>query len=301
MSAATSSRSCATWWKPRIDMTRERLRKDVQAKAELAAEERVIDALCGDERQRGDAAALPPHAARRRAERPRDRDRGRRYRRRRCSSRCPGQPGASVGMINIGDMLGKAFGGRTKKRKMTVAEALRGADARGERQAARPGEGRARGARVGRAERHRVHRRDRQDLRARRVPRRRRREPRGRAARPAAADRGHHGEHQARAGEDRPRAVHLLGRLPSRQAVRPAARAAGPPADPRQPRVAHPGRFPPHPDRARGEPGQAVQGAAGDREGRARLQRRRDRRDGASCRPTSTRRSRTSAPAGCTR
>ena len=34
----------------------------------------------------------------------------------------PGQPGASVGMINIGDMLGKAFGGRTKKRKMTVAE-----------------------------------------------------------------------------------------------------------------------------------------------------------------------------------
>jgi ATP-dependent HslUV protease ATP-binding subunit HslU len=35
----------------------------------------------------------------------------------------PGQPGASVGMINIGDMLGKAFGGRTKKRKMTVADA----------------------------------------------------------------------------------------------------------------------------------------------------------------------------------
>ncbi|HTG20321.1 MAG TPA: ATP-dependent protease ATPase subunit HslU, partial [Reyranella sp.] len=34
----------------------------------------------------------------------------------------PGQPGASVGMINIGDMLGKAFGGRTKKRKMTVTE-----------------------------------------------------------------------------------------------------------------------------------------------------------------------------------
>jgi ATP-dependent HslUV protease ATP-binding subunit HslU len=34
----------------------------------------------------------------------------------------PGQPGASVGMMNIGDMLGKAFGGRTKKRKMTVAE-----------------------------------------------------------------------------------------------------------------------------------------------------------------------------------
>jgi len=35
----------------------------------------------------------------------------------------PGQPGASVGMINIGDMLGKAFGGRTKKRKLKVGEA----------------------------------------------------------------------------------------------------------------------------------------------------------------------------------
>ena len=34
----------------------------------------------------------------------------------------PGMPGAQVGMINLGDMLGKAFGGRTKTRKMTVAE-----------------------------------------------------------------------------------------------------------------------------------------------------------------------------------
>ena len=50
-----------------IDMARERLRKDVRAKAELAAEDRVLDALCGAERQRGDAAALPPQAARRRA------------------------------------------------------------------------------------------------------------------------------------------------------------------------------------------------------------------------------------------
>ncbi len=44
----------------------------------------------------------------------------------------------------------------------------------------------------GREQRHRVPRRDRQDLRAR-GPRRRRRLARGRAARPAAADRGHHG------------------------------------------------------------------------------------------------------------
>jgi ATP-dependent HslUV protease ATP-binding subunit HslU len=33
-------------------------------------------------------------------------------------------PGAQMGMINIGDMFGKAFGGRTKTRKMHVKEAL---------------------------------------------------------------------------------------------------------------------------------------------------------------------------------
>ena len=31
----------------------------------------------------------------------------------------PGMPGANVGMINIGDMLGKAMGNKSKKRKMT--------------------------------------------------------------------------------------------------------------------------------------------------------------------------------------
>ena len=34
----------------------------------------------------------------------------------------PGMPGASVGVMNISDMLGKALGGRTKKRKVTVAD-----------------------------------------------------------------------------------------------------------------------------------------------------------------------------------
>jgi ATP-dependent HslUV protease ATP-binding subunit HslU len=56
------------------------------------------------------------------------------------------------------------------------------------------------------------------------------RQPGGRSARPAAADRGHDGVDQVRAGEDRPRAVHRLGRLPRGQALRPAARAAGAPA-----------------------------------------------------------------------
>jgi ATP-dependent HslUV protease ATP-binding subunit HslU len=34
----------------------------------------------------------------------------------------PGMPGAQMGMINLGDILGKGFGERTKTRRMTVAE-----------------------------------------------------------------------------------------------------------------------------------------------------------------------------------
>jgi ATP-dependent HslUV protease ATP-binding subunit HslU len=34
----------------------------------------------------------------------------------------PGMPGASMGMLNLGDIFGKAMGGRTRKRRMKVAE-----------------------------------------------------------------------------------------------------------------------------------------------------------------------------------
>ena len=105
-----------------LDMARERLRKEVRAKAELAAEERVVDALCG------------PTASEETKLRFRHKLRDNELNEREIEVELadsggpmqfeiPGQPGASVGMINIGDMLGKAFGGRTKKRKMTVAEA----------------------------------------------------------------------------------------------------------------------------------------------------------------------------------
>lgn len=105
-----------------LDMTRERLRKDVRAKAELAAEDRVLDALCG------------PTASEETRLRFRHKLRANELNDREIEIEVadtggpmqfeiPGQPGSSVGMINIGDMLGKAFGGRTKKRKMTVAEA----------------------------------------------------------------------------------------------------------------------------------------------------------------------------------
>src|SRR5690606_19777778 len=34
----------------------------------------------------------------------------------------PGMPGAQMGMLNLGDIFGKAFGERTKRKRMTIAE-----------------------------------------------------------------------------------------------------------------------------------------------------------------------------------
>jgi ATP-dependent HslUV protease ATP-binding subunit HslU len=106
-----------------IGMTRERLRKEVAAKAELRAEERVLDALCGEnagaetrakfrkmlregtlndreiEIQVADSGAgsLPTFDI-------------------------PGMPGAQMGMLNLNDMFGKMMGGRSKSRRLTVGE-----------------------------------------------------------------------------------------------------------------------------------------------------------------------------------
>ena len=66
-----------------IAMTRERLRKEVAAKAELQAEERVLDALVGPGAGPDTRAEIPPHAARGLAGQEGNRDRGVRYRRRR--------------------------------------------------------------------------------------------------------------------------------------------------------------------------------------------------------------------------
>ena len=105
-----------------IALTRERKRKDVQARAEQAAEERVIDALVGpgsgpptresfrrklragelndkeiEIEVQGGGAGMPMFEI-------------------------PGMPGAQMGAINIGDIFGKLGGGRTKTRKVTVLE-----------------------------------------------------------------------------------------------------------------------------------------------------------------------------------
>jgi ATP-dependent HslUV protease ATP-binding subunit HslU len=106
-----------------IHMARSRLKKEVEAKAELAAEERVLDALVGHN------AAPETRAKFRKMLRDGELD-DREIEIQVADTSggnmptfdIPGMPGAQMGMINLGDMLGKAFGGRTKSRKMTVHE-----------------------------------------------------------------------------------------------------------------------------------------------------------------------------------
>ncbi len=106
-----------------ITMTRTRMRRDVQARAEIAAEERVLDALVGD-----NAGAAARESFRRRL-RSGELD-GREIELEMADTGggsmptfdIPGMPGAQIGAINLNDILGKALGGRTKKRRMTVAE-----------------------------------------------------------------------------------------------------------------------------------------------------------------------------------
>ena len=104
-----------------IAMTRDHMREDVRARAKEAAEERVIEAIAG-----ADA-----------------RDATREMFRKKLRSGelddtiielevadtsnpmsmldLPGQPGSQMGRMNLGDIFGKAMGGRTSLKKMTVA------------------------------------------------------------------------------------------------------------------------------------------------------------------------------------
>ena len=106
-----------------IKETRERMRQEVTAKAEAAAEERVIDALVGAQASKDTREAF------------RKRLRDGQFADKEIEVEVtdqaggtmpmldiPGMPGSQMGMVNLGDMLGKAFGGRTRKRKMTVAQ-----------------------------------------------------------------------------------------------------------------------------------------------------------------------------------
>jgi ATP-dependent HslUV protease ATP-binding subunit HslU len=108
-----------------ITMTRERLRKSVVAKAELAAEERVLDALVGNSasaetRQKFRKLLREGALAEREIDiELQDSSGGMQL----PTFEIPGMPGAQMGMLNLQDMLGKAFGGgRAKSRRLTVAE-----------------------------------------------------------------------------------------------------------------------------------------------------------------------------------
>ena len=106
-----------------IITTREYMRDEVKANAHAAAEERVIEAIAGTDA----------------------RDATREMFRKKLKSGelddtvieldisdtsnpmggmfdIPGQPGSQMGMMNLGDLFGKAMGGRTVKKKLTVAE-----------------------------------------------------------------------------------------------------------------------------------------------------------------------------------
>ncbi|TMJ58803.1 MAG: ATP-dependent protease ATPase subunit HslU [Alphaproteobacteria bacterium] len=109
-----------------IGMTRERLRKEVESKAELAAEERVLDALVGSS-----ASADTRHKFRKRLREGELDDREIEVAVQESAAaslptfEIPGMPGAQMGMLNLGDIFGKAFGTRSKPKKMTVAESHR--------------------------------------------------------------------------------------------------------------------------------------------------------------------------------
>jgi ATP-dependent HslUV protease ATP-binding subunit HslU len=105
-----------------ISLVREKRRKDVQARAEQSAEERVLNALVGP-------GASP---ATRESFRTKLRDGELRDKEIEIEVQAggagmpmfeiPGMPGAQMGAINIGDIFGKLGGGRTKTRRVTVDE-----------------------------------------------------------------------------------------------------------------------------------------------------------------------------------
>ena len=104
-----------------IAMEKVKKRKEVYAKAQKQAEEKVLDAIVGNK------ASVATRESFRKRLRNGDLDNneieisvseGNSM----PSFEIPGMPGANVGMINIGEMLGKSIGNKSKKKKMTVKE-----------------------------------------------------------------------------------------------------------------------------------------------------------------------------------
>jgi len=104
-----------------IVMTRDHMREDVKAKAQAAAEERVINAIAGPDARPGtrdmfrkklqdgqlDTTMIDLEVA----------DTSNPF----SAMEVPGQPGGG-GMMNIGDLFGKAMGGRKTRKRLSVAD-----------------------------------------------------------------------------------------------------------------------------------------------------------------------------------
>ena len=103
-----------------IAQTRERKRKDVAARAQLAAEERVLDALVG-----ANSSAPPAIPSARNCEPANSTTKEIEVETQSSGGmpmfEIPGMPGAQLGAISIGDIFGK-MGGRTKTRRLTVED-----------------------------------------------------------------------------------------------------------------------------------------------------------------------------------
>ena len=105
-----------------IMITRTRLQHEVATRAEAAAEKRVIDVLAG------------PSASRDTRQKMREKLRSGQLDEQEIeievsespggfpSFELPGVPGTHVGMVNLGELLGKSFGNVTQKRRMTVGD-----------------------------------------------------------------------------------------------------------------------------------------------------------------------------------
>jgi ATP-dependent HslUV protease ATP-binding subunit HslU len=105
-----------------LGQLRDRRRRDVETQAEAHAEERILDALAGASASPGTRETM---RKRLRAGELDDRDIEIEMRDAGGAPmlEIPGMPGAQIGMIKLGDMFGKAFGGRARPRRIKVADA----------------------------------------------------------------------------------------------------------------------------------------------------------------------------------
>ena len=105
-----------------IALEKEKKRKEVHVKAQLLAEEKVLDALVGSK------ASVATKESFRKRLRSGDLDNNEieievdESPSNMPGIEIPGMPGANIGMINVSEMLGKSMGQKVKKKKMTVKD-----------------------------------------------------------------------------------------------------------------------------------------------------------------------------------